>query len=509
MKYILNYKKFNEALLPSQFREYTKEFNRERYEEKFQEFKKKYDGDRNAYRIYLPYDSDSQKSETEIEIEKLLSENGYEILDYISGSAKFKDAKNPSKIGKVLNSLLNKIEDKERVSSLIKKFIEDPIRKSGKEEMLVCISRHPYDIAGADTDRDWSNCMTIGTKSSKKLKELEDQLSKLDSENDSVKIKEIKDKISNIKEDGENSRYLIHDVKEGSLIAYLIRSTDRNIKNPIANLNIKPFINEYDQNDFILASDLQMYGRGNIKFKKVVDDFLKEFNGDKSGLYYINQNVYDDNRNSTQDISKFVTGDFMKIIKSEKARDFFGVKDYKINEDGTVDIINDVSKSLKIYSTVKYPLFNRVRHDFNCGNDGYENQLNLTTLVNISPKIVGGSFYCNNNQLTSLKGSPESVGRNFYCYNNKLVSLEGAPQVGGYYSCRYNPIYEIVGNWIEKDKNKNELIKEFNEMNIIEVKGNKPKLFIERLKIFNKKNNLSVDENIDFDEVQKYYEIIK
>lgn len=57
MKYIINYRLFNEALLPSQFRKYVKEFNKERYEEKFQKFKKKYDGDRNAYRLYLPYEA--------------------------------------------------------------------------------------------------------------------------------------------------------------------------------------------------------------------------------------------------------------------------------------------------------------------------------------------------------------------------------------------------------------------------------------------------------------------
>jgi hypothetical protein len=295
MKFLLNYKMFNEALLPSQFRKYVKEFNKERYEDKFQKFKEKYDGDKNAYRIYLPYDAEMEKSETEKEIEELFHEYGYEIIDYISGTAKFKDAKNPSKIGKVLNSLLNKVQDKEKVESLIKKFVEDPIRKSGKEEMLVCISRHPYDIAGADTDREWTNCMTIGTTDSKKVRDLENKLEELDPENDKYKISEIKNKLSDIKRDGENVKYLLHDVKEGSLIAYLIKSTDKNINNPIANLNIKPYLNIKDENDFILISDDSMYGRGNDKFKKIVDDFLKEFNDNKKGLYCLNINLYSDN----------------------------------------------------------------------------------------------------------------------------------------------------------------------------------------------------------------------
>ena len=36
----------------------------------------------------------------------------------------------------------------------------------------------------------------------------------------------------------------------------------------------------------------------------------------------------------------------------------------------------------------------------------------------LSEVRVNGSFWCNNNQLTSLEGSPEKVGGDFYCYNN-------------------------------------------------------------------------------------------
>ncbi len=34
---------------------------------------------------------------------------------------------------------------------------------------------------------------------------------------------------------------------------------------------------------------------------------------------------------------------------------------------------------------------------------------------------VNGSFYCHNNQLTSLEGSPKEVGGYFYCANNQLT----------------------------------------------------------------------------------------
>lgn len=340
MKYIINYRLFNEALLPSQFRKYVKEFNKERYEEKFQKFKKKYDGDRNAYRLYLPYEAELEKSETEKEIEQLLSEHNYEIIDYISGTAKFIGAKNPSKIGKVLNSLVSKVDNKSKVESLMKKFIEDPIRKSGKEEMLVCISRHPYDIAGADTDREWTNCMTIGTSNSNRVKELLSELNELDPISDKIKISEIKTKLNNIKRDGENVKYLIHDVKEGSLIAYLIKSTDKNINNPIANLNIKPYINLNNENDFILVSDDTMYGRGNEKFKKVVDDFLNEFNDNKKGMYCLNDNVYSDSNNDY-----FLNMDIMEFIKNT---DKFTIPVIKL-----IDSKLDIDKIIKSNSKEK------------------------------------------------------------------------------------------------------------------------------------------------------------
>jgi hypothetical protein len=52
------------------------------------------------------------------------------------------------------------------------------------------------------------------------------------------------------------------------------------------------------------------------------------------------------------------------------------------------------------------------------------------------PRHVGGTFFCDNNNLKTLKGAPEHVGRSFFCNYNKLTSLEGAPEhVGGNFNC--------------------------------------------------------------------------
>jgi hypothetical protein len=93
----------------------------------------------------------------------------------------------------------------------------------------------------------------------------------------------------------------------------------------------------------------------------------------------------------------------------------YGIENYTINSDGTVDVDGDVLLGCK--GLTKLPIY------FN---------------------YVSGNFYCNNNQLVSLKGCPKEVGNNFDCYNNKLKSLEGCPQeVGGYFDCQYNQLKSL------------------------------------------------------------------
>ena len=40
------------------------------------------------------------------------------------------------------------------------------------------------------------------------------------------------------------------------------------------------------------------------------------------------------------------------------------------------------------------------------------------------PKSVGGDFYCDNNNLTDLKGCPESIGGVFWITDNKIYDLK-------------------------------------------------------------------------------------
>jgi hypothetical protein len=99
----------------------------------------------------------------------------------------------------------------------------------------------------------------------------------------------------------------------------------------------------------------------------------------------------------------------------------YDIKNYTINEDGSIDVDGDV--------------------------DLYDKGL---TDLPIKFGKVSGSFYCRNNQLTSLEGAPEKVVGNFDCKNNQLTSLEGSPRsVGGYFACSYNELRSLEGSPLE------------------------------------------------------------
>ena len=73
-----------------------------------------------------------------------------------------------------------------------------------------------------------------------------------------------------------------------------------------------------------------------------------------------------------------------------------------------------------------------------------EGDLDLSNLgLVVLPTIleVGGTFFCDHNQLTTLEGAPKEVGGHFWCNNNRLTTLEGAPkEVGGGFWCEHNPL---------------------------------------------------------------------
>ena len=207
--------------------------------------------DKNAFRLYLPYDNNNIKQNYDIPIEivNYLQDKGYEIQNYVSGIAKKINNKQNIKIGKLL-------ADNPELKNI---FDNDPQRALSKTgDKLVVISRHPYDISSQSTGRGWTSCMNLI--------------------------------------DGSNNNYVLKDIKEGTLIAYLIKADDKNITNPISRILIKPFVNTNNPKDVALFAEGTQYGTPDNQFKEIVDKWIADINGpDKIGMYCLNPKLYNDN----------------------------------------------------------------------------------------------------------------------------------------------------------------------------------------------------------------------
>ena len=139
----------------------------------------------------------------------------------------------------------------------------------------------------------------------------------------------------------------------------------------------------------------------------------------------------------------------------------WGIENYTINGDGTVDVDGIVDLSRRNLSKLHLK-FGRVTGNFYCYNnklttlEGCPGEVggnfychnNYLTTLEAGPVKVGGSFYCSNNKLTTLEGGPQEVVGHFDCYNNQLTTLEGGPrELGGGFNCKDNPLpKEIMDN---------------------------------------------------------------
>ena len=164
----------------------------------------------------------------------------------------------------------------------------------------------------------------------------------------------------------------------------------------------------------------------------------------------------------------------------------YGISNYVINDDGSIDVDGDVD--LNDCELTELPLtFNKVTGIFDCDGN------NLTSLEG-SPQSVGGHFYCGYNKLTSLEGSPKYVTRTFHCANNNLTDLKGSPKsIGGNFYCRNNPIVSIF-NGVDID-----FIRAFKTFKVL----NDGVVDLKRLRYVME----IFDKPIDLKEIEKYYTI--
>ena len=166
----------------------------------------------------------------------------------------------------------------------------------------------------------------------------------------------------------------------------------------------------------------------------------------------------------------------------------YKIKNYTINDDGSIDVNGDVGLSYGVLTELPL-VFNKVTGDFYC----YENRL---TSLKGSPKWVGGSFHCGHNQLTDLKGSPKQVDGRFNCSGNEnLNNINGyTEKIYGLFYCNNTPLSSIFNN---VDRH---FLYTFNFYKIIKDDT----VNLKRLKYVMD----LYDKPIDLDKIEKYYRIV-
>jgi len=294
MKYvILNTIKVISALTLEQLKPFKKAIK----EKKFKSYLNNVFKDKD--RLYLDFESKKSVKKPPIKLTKFLKEKDYDIVDYSKGLAKSNksDKSNLVKIGKVLN--------KNKETTLLKEFNEDKNRTAGKKsDLLIVVSRHPYDIAGMSTGRGWKSCMNL--------------------------------------DDGSFKQYVDADIKNGTLVAYIIDSNDKNINKPIARLLIKPYINLDDYKDIFLYPEKKVYGADVKGFRERIIKWLKTFQEFK-GTYKFSTKLYNDE------------GDKLVGIGDKNSENYSKRTLYYINHPNDEDAKKDEDEDIKLTYYKNHP----------------------------------------------------------------------------------------------------------------------------------------------------------
>jgi hypothetical protein len=234
----------------------------------------------NEYRLYFPISLDLDLSETNPfnKLKQIFPQLTQE--DYLSGLVNIQIEKLNKLTGekKVVSqkmSLVKALRQQPNVENL--KELEDAIRDDpnragkGNNDYEIVISRHPYDIAGMSSDRNWTSCMDLGL----------------------VGIV-YKDKTVN---NGINNIYIKSFIEEGGLISYLIKSDDKNINKPLGRALIVPYKSEQNNEIYYKVPD-KIYGSviNENKFIKEVQKILDiKVNKNLKSLYFkLSNKIYDD-----------------------------------------------------------------------------------------------------------------------------------------------------------------------------------------------------------------------
>jgi hypothetical protein len=264
----------------------------------------------------------------------------------------------PYKLGKVIQKYLpNETE-------LLKVFNEDPYRQIFGKKLKIAISRHPYDIAGMSTDRNWTSCMNLGT--------------------DKIVYKGKNDDTKPIK--GSNAQYVKDEVSDGTIVAYLITDNDNNIKKPISRCLIKPFAS-LSSSDEIYYNVSKIYGVPISQFKNELrkwadNNINKEIKSKKYfklGGYYDSEdevtkkgiNLYGKITEYINDVRRELknTGvaieDVSLTVNSGEPDIIDGDIEYDLGGDGVMGFSQEKADALASVLSNKYKKLTHIQFDYN------------------------------------------------------------------------------------------------------------------------------------------------
>ena len=172
------------------------------------------------------------------------------------------------KIGKLLNKWNQDKSDDEygKLNKLIDSFRDDPLRQQNRKPYLVVVSKHPYDVMGASTDRNWTSCVNLGG---------------------GIIYNKAKTKVE--KEKGLNADRLLDSLHTPFMVAYLVDPDDVNtqgkimIQRPLSRILIYPFKAKSDESHDDEEFDYNwsigdVYGIKSEKFRSIVYNWVEELN---------------------------------------------------------------------------------------------------------------------------------------------------------------------------------------------------------------------------------------
>jgi hypothetical protein len=225
------------ALLLSQYRKFHKLAVENKSHLVYNSLFKQECGNEKAWRLY--YTLQETVSKTTLVpsvIREQLRDNRVVLEDYVKGLGTDKHGRTV-KIGKFLTG------------RALKLFEKDPKRQLNKKEgnLLAVISRHPYDVVGSSTGRSWTSCIEL--------------------------------------DKGKNKRYILEDVKHGTIVAYLVVNTDKNINHPIARVRIIKYFKESNPKEYILVPDINAYGIQHKKFEQFLRNWCSRVTSRDPGNY--------------------------------------------------------------------------------------------------------------------------------------------------------------------------------------------------------------------------------